>query len=129
MPLSSHHTTQKHYFYSLLYHEPPGLFGCRPRLPASISRTTLGYTGRTTATLLMLIGISNCCSRFITGLAINTSDIDPILVQFGSNGIVGMVFLFMPLLVQTFGGQATFAVMFGFYANYYVALLGPITVS
>ena len=88
-----------------------------------------GTTREGTASLLSLIGISNCASRFITGLAINNEQIDPILVQLGSNGVVGIVFLFMPLLVQSYEGQATFAVMFGFYANCYVALLGPITIK
>lgn len=76
-----------------------------------------GSTKENAALLITYIGISSVFGRILTGLSIGHNGLDPVMLNFGFTGIIGLLTLLFPLYSGTFQGQTIYALVFGLYAG------------
>lgn len=76
-----------------------------------------GSTKENAALLITYIGISSVFGRIITGLSIGHNDLDPVMLNFGFTGTIGLVTLLFPLYSGTFQGQTIYTLIFGLYSG------------
>ncbi|CAG2185996.1 unnamed protein product [Mytilus edulis] len=76
--------------------------------------------------LITYMGISAIFGKIITGLSVGHNGLDPVLLNFGLNGIAGLLTILFPLYSGTFQGQTIFALLFGFYAGGLTTMINPL---
>ena len=57
-----------------------------------------GSTKEDAATLIAYVGIGSTFGRIATGLSNGQNDLDPVLLNFGFNGLVGFLTIFFPFI-------------------------------
>ncbi|CAC5421058.1 unnamed protein product [Mytilus coruscus] len=85
-----------------------------------------GSSKENAALLITYIGISSVFGRIITGLSVGHNGLDPVMLNFGFNGIVGLLTILFPLYSGTFQGQTIFALLFGLYSGGLTSMINPL---
>ncbi|CAG2186001.1 unnamed protein product [Mytilus edulis] len=85
-----------------------------------------GSSKENAALLITYIGISSVFGRIITGLSVGHNGLDPVMLNFGFNGIVGLLTILFPLYSGTFQGQTVFTILFGLYSGGLTTMINPL---
>ncbi|XP_063428321.1 monocarboxylate transporter 12-like [Mytilus trossulus] len=85
-----------------------------------------GSSKENAALLITYIGISSVFGRIITGLSVGHNGLDPVMLNFGFNGIVGLLTILFPLYSGTFQGQTVFTILFGLYSGGLATMINPL---
>ncbi len=88
-----------------------------------------GSTVQEAALASSLTGLGGFLSRFLIGIGANDDNIGKMVFFSGSNGIMGIVTLFISMFVMTSPGRYTYAFLFGTYTGGIFSLLSPITLE
>ncbi|XP_014783459.1 monocarboxylate transporter 9 [Octopus bimaculoides] len=80
------------------------------------------------AFLMSIAGIGSICGRLLGGITANDSNVDSIVIYFGTSGVLGFGTLFFKTFAQTYLGQAVFSVCWGLYTGANISVQGPIVV-
>lgn len=92
-----------------------------------VNFTVVQGTARESAAMLITYaGITSTIGRIVTGLALNSGTIDPLLLNFGFCSIMTFVTFPFPWYSRTFGGQIVFALIFGMYGGGLSTLMNPL---
>lgn len=87
---------------------------------------SLGTNKQDAAFLWTMVGIGSTVNRLLAGLTLGPNGIDPLLLQFGFLGIVGVLGLTFPFYASIFIGQCLFSLMYGIYSGGLVVLTNPL---
>ncbi|XP_062567415.1 monocarboxylate transporter 3-like isoform X2 [Saccostrea cucullata] len=85
-----------------------------------------GTTKQEAAFLWTMVGIGSTVNRFLAGLTLGPNGIDPLLLDFGFLGIIGILTLTFPLYANHFSGQCIFSLIYGIYSGGLVVLINPL---
>ncbi|XP_061171700.1 uncharacterized protein LOC133181178 [Saccostrea echinata] len=85
-----------------------------------------GATKQEAAFLWTMVGIGSTVNRFLAGLTLGPNGIDPLLLDFGFLGIIGILTLTFPLYANLFSGQCIFSLFYGIYSGGLVVLINPL---
>lgn len=86
----------------------------------------LGTTKQDAAFLWTLVGVGSTMNRFLAGLTLGPNGIDPLLLQFGFLGIIGVLVPSLPFYADLFFGQCIFSFLYGIYSGGLVVLINPL---
>lgn len=87
---------------------------------------SLGTNKQDAAFLWTMVGIGSTVNRLLAGLTLGPNGIDPLLLQFGFLGIVGVLGLTFPFYANIFIGQCIFSLIYGIYSGGLVVLTNPL---
>lgn len=88
-----------------------------------------GSTEQQAAFLIFLIGLTGTFGRVITGMAVSPHAIDPVLLNMGVTGVLGIVCSLFPFYSDTYAGQSAFSCVFGIYSGALITLITPLIVE
>lgn len=81
------------------------------------------------ALLITYIGIGSTFGRIITGFAIGSNGIDPVLLNFGLNGLVGLLTVLFPYYSDLAEGRIIYAFLFGLYSGGLSTMINPLCIK
>ncbi|KAJ8316026.1 hypothetical protein KUTeg_006040 [Tegillarca granosa] len=85
-----------------------------------------GSSAHEAALLNTALGIGSTINRLITGVAVGPEGVDPLLLYFGFNGILGLLSLTFPLYFVTYTSQFIYCVIHGTYTGGVNAVRSPL---
>ncbi|XP_052058283.1 monocarboxylate transporter 12-like [Mytilus californianus] len=85
-----------------------------------------GTTNEAAAFLMIYVGIASAIGRLISGFSVGYNDLNPVLLNFGCNGILALATAFFPLYSDKYSGQVIFAVIFGLYSGGLSTMISPL---
>lgn len=88
-----------------------------------------GSTEQQAAFLIFLIGLLGTFGRVITGMAVSPHAIDPVLLNMGVTGVLGIICSLFPFYSNTYAGQSAFSCVFGIYSGALITLITPLIVE
>ena len=88
-----------------------------------------GSTEQQAAFLIFLIGLTGTFGRVLTGMAVSPHAIDPVLMNMGITGILGITCSLFPFYSNTYAGQSVFSCVFGIYSGGLTTLITPLIVE
>lgn len=86
----------------------------------------MGTRKQEAAFLWTMVGIGSTVNRFLAGLTLGPNGIDPLLLDFGFLGILGVLTITFPMYAAWFSGQCLFALLYGIYSGGLVVLTNPL---
>ncbi|XP_061171878.1 monocarboxylate transporter 14-like [Saccostrea echinata] len=88
-----------------------------------------GSSEQQAAFLIFLIGLTGTIGRVLTGMAVSPHAIDPVLMNMGITGVLGIICGLFPFYSSTYAGQCTFAALFGIYSGALTTMITPLSVE
>ena len=88
-----------------------------------------GFSEQQGAFLVFLVGVGGTVSRLLVGLSVGPNGIDPLLMNLGVEGILGLVSILFPLFSHSYVGLGIFACVFGFYTGSLITLTVPVLIE
>lgn len=85
-----------------------------------------GTSNEAAAFLMIYVGIGSTIGRLISGLSVGYNGLDPVLLNFGCNGILALATACFPLYSDKYVGQVIFAVIFGLYSGGLSTMISPL---
>lgn len=85
-----------------------------------------GTTNEAAAFLMVYVGIGSTIGRLISGLSVGYNGLDPVLLNFGCNGILALATACFPFYSDKYLGQVIFAVIFGLYSGGLSTMISPL---
>ena len=85
-----------------------------------------GSTKEEAALLIAYVGIGSTFGRIVTGLSNGHNGLDPVLLNFGFNGLVGILTIFFPFYSNTKQGQIAYSCIFGIYSGGLATMINPL---
>lgn len=81
------------------------------------------------ALLITYIGIGSTFGRILTGVAIGNNGLDPVLLNFGLNGLVGLLTVLFPYYSHLAEGRIIYAFLFGLYSGGLSTMINPLCIE
>ena len=78
------------------------------------------------AILIAYVGTGSTFGRIATGLSNGHNDLDPVLLNFGFNGLVGFLTIFFPFYSNTKQGQIAYSCIFEIYSGVLATMINPL---
>ncbi|CAC5421057.1 SLC16A12 [Mytilus coruscus] len=88
-----------------------------------------GTTNEAAAFLMIYVGIASAIGRLISGFSVGYNGLDPVLLNFGCNGILALATALFPLYSDKYSGQVIFAVIFGLYSGGLSTMISPLCID
>ena len=86
-----------------------------------------GYSEADGAFLLLVVGLGGTVGRIFCGLSLGPYGINPLLMNFGLNGLQGLLSLTFLLYSSAYLGQCLFAFVYGIYSGSLMTMTVPLT--
>ncbi|XP_062592358.1 monocarboxylate transporter 12-like [Saccostrea cucullata] len=85
-----------------------------------------GATEMEAASLITMLGLGSTLNRLLAGLILGPGGIDPLLLNFGFQGIFGLATVTFPFYCTNYMGQTIYAFISGIYSGGLIVLINPL---
>ena len=88
-----------------------------------------GFSEEQGAFLMLLVGLGGTVGRILSSFSVGPNGVDPLLMNMGLEGILGLTSILFPLFSSSYLGEGIFACIFGFYNGSLIAMTIPVIIE